>query len=117
MPSDQVVEIFAQGQVPAEMMGPDGPRYGKCEVVPPVATLAFLDSASPQADKMFKVLLRDQRMVVVRGHSLTFIPNATNPNDAGSYGIVARLDGREELVAVFRASEVTGVFDGTLQTG
>jgi hypothetical protein len=62
----------------------------------------------------FTVLLRDGRTVFVQGHALTFVENASNQPDHGSYGILSRSSGTEVLVAVFRAVEVVGVFSGEL---
>jgi hypothetical protein len=64
----------------------------------------------------FTVLLRDRRTVTVFGHALQYLPGMTsNPNDSGSYGILSRVGGDEVLVALFRASEVTGVFRGDIR--
>jgi hypothetical protein len=64
---------------------------------------------------LFTVLLRDQRTVTVHGHALKYIQNASNQTDYGSYGILARGSGGEVLVALFRVSEVIGVFSGDLR--
>lgn len=63
----------------------------------------------------FTVLLRDQRTVTVSGHELKYIQNASNQTDYGSYGILSRSSGGEVLVALFRVSEVVGVFSGDLR--
>ncbi len=71
--------------------------------------------ASPVVDaSKFTVLLRDKRTVTVYGHALQYVPNAANPTDYGSYGILSRVGGSEVLVALFRVSEVTGVFSGDI---
>lgn len=62
----------------------------------------------------FTVLLRDKRTVMVFGHALKYVENASNKTDYGSYGILSRSDGGEILVALFRVSEVIGVFSGDL---
>ncbi len=62
----------------------------------------------------FTVLLRDRRTVTVYGHALKHVQNDSNAADGGSYGILARADGGEVLVALFRVSEVVGVFAGEL---
>lgn len=62
----------------------------------------------------FTVLLRDKRTVTVFGHALKFVQNASNQTDYGSYGILSRTDGGEVLVALFRVSEVIGVFSGDM---
>ncbi|MGL6097925.1 MAG: hypothetical protein ACRC7O_19255 [Fimbriiglobus sp.] len=63
----------------------------------------------------FTVLLRDQRTVTVYGHALKYIQNPSNPTDYGSYGILCRGSGGEVLAALFRVSEVIGVFSGDLR--
>jgi|SRR5882724_1838697 len=65
--------------------------------------------------KQFKVLLRDNRIITVRGHSLQYLQNPSNPSDLGSYAILARAGAEEVTVAIFRVSEVTGVFTGGLE--
>jgi hypothetical protein len=75
----------------------------------------YLDSwAQDRAEMEFKVLLCDQRVVTVRGHAVKFVPNAANPQDHGSYGIVLHVGDQEHLVALFRVVEVKGVFTGEL---
>ncbi len=63
----------------------------------------------------FTVLLRDKRTVMVYGHALKYVQNASNTTDYGSYGILSRTDGGEVLVALFRVSEVIGVFSGDIR--
>jgi hypothetical protein len=63
----------------------------------------------------FTVLLRDNRTVTVYGHALKYIQSASNQTDYSSYGILARGAGGEVLVALFRVSEVVGVFSGDLR--
>lgn len=62
----------------------------------------------------FTVLLRDKRTVTVFGHALKYVQNTANPSDYGSYGILSCTAGAELLVALFRVSEVIGVFSGDL---
>jgi len=63
----------------------------------------------------FTVLLRDKRTVTVFGHALKYVQNASNQTDYGSYGILSRTDSGEVLVALFRVSEVIGVFSGDIR--
>jgi hypothetical protein len=74
-------------------------------------------SRSSVGDKgRFTVLLRDQRAVTVVGHAVKFVPGMqSNPTDSGSYGILSRVGDTEILVALFRASEVIGVFSGEVR--
>src|SRR5438128_1592002 len=66
--------------------------------------------------KQFKVLLRDNRIVTVRGHALQYLQNPSNPSDLGSYAVLARAGEENFVVALFRVSEVTGIFSGGLET-
>jgi hypothetical protein len=65
-------------------------------------------------ENRFIVLLGDQRTITVSGHALTYVPGA-HPNDQGSYGILSRTPSGEVLVALFRVTEVIGVFRGDIQ--
>jgi hypothetical protein len=69
---------------------------------------------SADAGNRFTVLLRDKRTVTVFGHALKYVENASNQSDSGSYGVLSRTDGDEVLVALFRVSEVIGVFSGDM---
>jgi hypothetical protein len=62
----------------------------------------------------FTVMLRDKRTVTVYGHALKYVQSASNSTDYGSYGILSRAEGGEVLVALFRVSEVIGVFSGEI---
>lgn len=75
--------------------------------------MRFSRSAAADGNR-FTVLLRDQRTVTVCGHALTYIQNASNQTDYGSYGILSRGAGEEVLVALFRVSDVIGVFSGDM---
>jgi hypothetical protein len=114
------------------------PYRGESEVVvppppspncspPSTCHVSFLNTPSEQHLEMrfsrstaghgnrFTVLLRDQRSVTVYGHALKYIQNPSNPADYGSYGILSRVSGGEVLTALFRVSEVIGVFSGDLR--
>jgi hypothetical protein len=73
----------------------------------------FLMSSAGEANK-FTALLRDKGTVTVYGHALKYVQNSSNPADYGSYGILSRVDGAEVFVALFRVSEVRGVFRGDI---
>jgi hypothetical protein len=103
------------------------PPVSQCsqEVVPPsTCYVSFTNTPSDQHLEMrfstdsagdgnrFTVLLRDKRTVTVFGHALQYVQNASNKTDDGSYGILSRTDGGDVLVALFRVSEVIGVFSG-----
>jgi hypothetical protein len=63
----------------------------------------------------FHVLLHDNRIVNVRGYSIKYLPSQSSPSDVASYGILSRIAGQEVFVAMFRASEVTGIFSGGIE--
>ena len=97
------------------------------KVVPPsTCYVSFTNTPSDQHLEMrfsassaddgnrFTVLLRDRRTITVSGHALKYVENASNKTDCDSYGIVSRTDGGEVLVALFRVSEVIGVFSGDI---
>lgn len=71
--------------------------------------------SSTRDGSRFTVLLRDKRTVTVYGHTLKYVQNHSNPTDQGSYGILSRTADTEVLVALFRVSEVIGVFSGDLR--
>ena len=78
--------------------------------------MRFSRASAPEGNR-FTVLLRDQRTVTVFGHALKFIPSASNSTDQGSYGVLSHADGDEITVALFRVSEVIGVFFGEKECG
>jgi hypothetical protein len=102
------------------------PPISSNDVAPSTCYVSFTNTASEQQLEMrfsrssnsdgtrFTVLLRDKRIVTVFGHELKYVPNASNPSDYGSYGILSRVGDTEVLVALFRVSEVIGVFTGRL---
>ncbi len=63
----------------------------------------------------FTVLLKDDRVVSVRGHGLRMFP-PTGPGGGGSYGVIAYADGEEVLVALFSIPEVVGIFSGEIRS-
>jgi hypothetical protein len=68
-----------------------------------------------EGTKEFTVLLKDGRVVAVRGHSLKHWPDAAT-GESGSYGIVVRTAGEEVLVALFKIFEVVGIFHGEVRS-
>ncbi len=100
---------------------------GSEKVVPPsTCFVSFTNTPSDQHLEMrfssssagdgnrYTVLLRDKRTVTVIGHSLKYVENHSNQADTGLYGILSRTDHGEALVALFRVSEVIGVFSGDI---
>ncbi len=110
-----VGEYVDEGELPEALAHLRDAPPSKAEVERPRLVGSYLDLwARDDRTKEFTVLLRDNRVVTVRGHGLKYLPNASNPADQGSYGILLR-EGEEVLVALFRVSEVTGVFSGDLR--
>ena len=101
--------------------------YSQKSVPPSTCYVLFTNTPSDQQLEMrlsrstagdgnrFTVLLRDKRTVTVFGHALKYVQNASNQTDYGSYGILSRTDSGEVLVALFRVSEVIGVFSGDIR--
>lgn len=64
----------------------------------------------------FTVLLRDQRTVTVVGHAVKYVAGPlSHPDETGSYAIVSRVGSEEVFVALFRVSEVIGVYSGEIR--
>jgi hypothetical protein len=111
-----------RGEGEVVVPGPDSPSCASpstCHVsfmnTPAEQRLEVRFSRSSAGDgNRFTVLLRDNRTVTVFGHALRYIENASNPTDCGSYGILSSAGGTEVLVALFRTSEVVGVFSGDI---
>jgi hypothetical protein len=61
----------------------------------------------------FTVLLKDGRVVAVRGHGLKHEPHPLAGQDV--FGVVVRTATEEVLVAVFKSAEVAGIFHGDLR--
>jgi hypothetical protein len=64
--------------------------------------------------KDFTVLFQDGRTAAVRGHALKHLP-ATSAPERDSWGIVVRSADREDLIAVFKVSDVSAIFHGELR--
>src|SRR3954451_2964248 len=60
--------------------------------------------------KEFTVLLKDGRVVAVRGHGLKYLP------DGGIYGVVVRTEGEDVFVALFKSETVEGIFHGEIRS-
>jgi hypothetical protein len=110
-----VGEYIDQGEVPEALAHLKNQAPSKSEIERPRVVANYLDLWSKDdSEKEFKVLLADERVVTVRGHSLRVVQNAANPHDHGSYGIVLGTGEKEVLVALFPVVEVKGVFSGNL---
>jgi hypothetical protein len=99
------------GDFTADEQPADGPVYAGTVVRPsgPVLEFNVPDLELPTAPA-FTVWLQDKRSVQVQGDLLKHIVNPVNPNDAGAYAIIRHSPQGEVMVAVFRVSEVVGIF-------
>jgi hypothetical protein len=88
--------------------------YG--EVVRPQVVASYLDLwGRDDGLKDFTVLLKDGRVVTVRGQGLKHFP-AVVKGESGSYGVIARTGGEEVLIALFKVFEVVGIFHGEMRS-
>jgi hypothetical protein len=87
---------------------------GNAEVVRPRLIGSFLDLwGDDKATREFTVLLRDGRVVAVRGNTLRYVPHPVAGQDV--YSVVVHAEGEELLVALFKSADVVGVFHGELR--
>jgi hypothetical protein len=111
-----VGDYLDEGEVPEQLASLRDRPTDRVRVDRPRLVADYLDRWGDEgAAKEFTVLLRDNRVVTVRGDAVTHVQNASNPADYGSYGIVIHSGERERLVALFPVTEVTGVFSGTVR--
>jgi hypothetical protein len=95
---------------------PTGSPVAVGEVVPTRAVASYVDTCDAGGDvRDFTILLKDDRIVSVRGHGLRMFP-PTVPGGGGSYGVIERSRGEEILVALFSIPEVVGIFSGEIRS-
>jgi hypothetical protein len=100
-----VGEYTDEAEVPTDLAVHRG------EVVRPQVVADYLDLWSKtDGMKEFTVLLKDGRVVAVRGHGLKYL------SDGGIYGVVARTEGEEVFVALFKSETVEGIFHGEIRS-
>jgi hypothetical protein len=84
------------------------------EVVRPQGVTNYVDVwAFDDGMREFTVLLKDGRVVAVRGHGLKHEPHPVAGQDV--YSIVVRAKAEEVLVAFFKSADVTGIFYGDMR--
>jgi hypothetical protein len=104
-----VGEYVDEGDCPANLPS------CRSEAVPTRLVANYLDLwGRDDGMREFTVLLRDGRVVVVRGHALKHEPSPQGGQDV--YGIVVRSGGEEVLVALFKSHDVSGIFCGELRS-
>jgi hypothetical protein len=104
-----VGEYVDEAELPANL------EFHKGEVVRPQVAASYLDLWSRDDGlKEFTVLLKDGRIVAVRGHGLKHSPHSVPGQDV--YGIVIRTAGEETFVALFKSADVAGIFHGEIRS-
>ncbi len=104
-----VGEYVDEAECPANLASCRG------EVVPARVVANYLDLwGRDDGMRVFTVLLKDGRVVAVRGHGLKHEPNPQGGQDV--YGIVVRSGGEEVLVALFKSHDVSGIFCGEVRS-
>ncbi len=85
----------------------------RSEVVRPHTVLNFLDQwGRDDGTREFTVLMKDGRVVAVRGHTLKHAPHFVAGEDV--YSIVIRTRSEEVIAALFKSADVSGIFHGSL---
>ena len=113
-PANAIVGCHLVGEYVDEAELPANLAFHRGEVVRPQAGSDYLDlGAAGDSFKEFTVLLKDGRVVSVRGQGLKNFPAAVQ-GESGSYGVIVRTGGAEVLVALFKAVEVVGIFHGEM---
>jgi hypothetical protein len=103
------------GEYVDEAECPTNRAFHQSEVVRPQVVANFLDLwGRDDGMREFTVLLKDGRVVAVRGHSLKHEPHPLAGQDI--YSIVVRTSGEEVLVALFKSGDVAGIFHGDLRS-
>jgi hypothetical protein len=94
---------------------PTGSEFGIAEVVPTRAIASYIDEGSMGGGiREYTILLKDDRIVSVRGEGLRFFAPSV-PGGTGAYGIIVHAGGDEVLIALFTAPEVVGIFSGEIR--
>lgn len=88
---------------------------GRAEPVRPTVVANYLDLwARDDGMREFTILLKDGRMLAVRGHGLKHESNSHGGQDV--YSIIVRTSGEEVLVALFKSHDVNGIFCGEVRS-
>jgi len=104
-----VGEYVDEGECPTNL------AFHQGEVVRPQVVANYLDLwGTDDGIREFTVLLKDGRVVAVRGHGLKHSPHPVAGQDV--YSIVIRAKGEEVLVALFKSAEVAGIFHGEIRS-
>ena len=92
------------------------PHASLGQVVATQIVAEYIDTGTTgECIRDFTILLKDDRVLSVRGHGLRMFP-PTGPGVAGSYGVICHADGEQVLVALFSIPEVVGIFAGEIRS-
>ena len=115
-PKNESADCQIVGEYVDEGEYPPNQTVHKGEVVRPQVTANYVDLwSNGDGLREFTVLLKDDRVIAIRGHSLKHSPHAVPGEDV--YSIVRLADGEEVLVALFKSAEVAGIFHGEIRSG
>ncbi len=102
-------DFVDEGEVPTDI------AFGIGEPVRPHLIASYMDDWNQRDDsKEFTVLLKDGRVAAVRGQGLKLL-SVPEAEDGPIYGIVSRIANANEFVALFKSSEVVGIFLGEIR--
>jgi hypothetical protein len=114
-PVGATVGCLLVGEYVDEADRPEQSAATRGEVVRPQLVASFLDvGGSDDTLREFTVLLKDGRVIAVRGHGLKHAPHPVAGEDV--YSIVVRSRGEEVLVALFKSADVAGIFHGDMRS-
>jgi hypothetical protein len=102
------------GEYVDEGESPMGHSAQRGEAIRPTIVPAYLETwATDYPLKEFTVLLKDGRVVAVRGHDLKHLPHPVAGQDV--YDVIVRNGQGEVSVALFKSADVAGIFHGELR--
>jgi len=97
-----------------EVECPTNLAFRRGEAVRPQVVATYLDLwGRDDGMREFTVLLKDGRVVAVRGHGLKHEPHPLAGQDV--FSIVVRTKTEEVLVALFKSADVAGIFYGDVR--
>jgi hypothetical protein len=102
------------GEYVDEAECPPNLAFHRGEAVRPTVVASYLDLWEREDGlREFTVLLKDGRVISVRGHGLKHEPHPLAGQDV--FSVVVRTKTEEVMVAVFKSAEVAGIFHGDLR--
>src|SRR5256885_1862030 len=112
--ANALVGCLLVGEYVDEAELPTSVAFSCGEVVRPQVVANYLDVWGRDDGKEFTVLLKDGRELTVRGHGLKHSPHPVAGQDL--YSIVLRSASEEVTVALFKSSDVAGIFHGEVRS-